>query len=272
MELKYILESVLFANGKPLSVKELKSILKDAAEYEPSADTETHKEWSLDDIKAALLNLRADYEADSQRSFFLQEIGDTYQFASRPQFGAWIKQLFDQYRPQRLSQSALETLSIIAYRQPITRADIEAVRGVQVDAMVQTLMERGMIKIAGRAELPGRPMLYETTQAFLEHFGLKNLDEMPNAAELRALKLKTAEIPPESPPTDSEQQLPLAGEAAAAAEETHPEESIASAGEDSPETEPSTPVKEFAQIAADEDLDTIPGGEEESDQTTKPKA
>ncbi len=240
MELQYILESVLFANGKPLSVKELKTILKDAAEYEPSAETEAHKEWKHEDIKAALQTLKAGYDTDENRSFFLQEIGDTYQFASKPGYGAWIKQLFDQYRPQRLSQSALETLSIIAYRQPITRADIEAVRGVQVDAMVQTLMERGLIKISGRAELPGRPMLYETTQTFLEHFGLKSLDEMPNVNELRALKLKTAEVPAEPAANENEPQLPLENDAAA---ET---------------TEP-------GQIAPgnDTDLETIPGGEEE---------
>lgn len=210
MELKHILESVLFANGKPLTIKEMKSILKDAAEYEPSPETDVHKQWKVEEIKAALKTLKEDYEAGSHHSFFLQEIGETYQFASKPEYGPWIKQLFDQYRPQRLSQSALETLAIIAYRQPITRADIEAVRGVQVDAMVQTLMERGLIKISGRAELPGRPMLYETTQTFLEHFGLKSLDEMPNAEELRTLKLKTAEADPQETPSGEQTvELPL---------------------------------------------------------------
>ena len=88
-------------------------------------------------------------------------------------------------KPARLSAPALETLAIIAYRQPITRADVEAVRGVNIDGVLQTLMERGLVKIAGRAEIPGRPLLYETTQFFLDHFGLRNLDELPNAEELR---------------------------------------------------------------------------------------
>ncbi len=93
----------------------------------------------------------------------------------------------------RLSGPALETLAIIAYRQPITRADIEAVRGVAVDGMVNMLLERGLLRIAGRAEVPGRPLLYETTEYFLEHFGLKSLDELPNSAELRRIPLPVAE-------------------------------------------------------------------------------
>src|SRR5206468_12371518 len=86
----------------------------------------------------------------------------------------------------------LETLAIIAYRQPITRADVEVVRGVNIDGVLQTLMERGLVKIAGRAEVPGRPLLYETTQFFLDHFGLRNLDELPNAEELRKRNLPVA--------------------------------------------------------------------------------
>ena len=95
-----------------------------------------------------------------------------------------MRQLFPGPKPARLSPPALETLAIIAYRQPITRADVEAVRGVTVEGVLQNLMERGLVKISGRAELPGRPLLYETTQFFLEHFGLRNLDR---AADGRAI-------------------------------------------------------------------------------------
>ena len=91
---------------------------------------------------------------------------------------------------------ALETLAIIAYRQPITRADVEAVRGVAIESVLQTLMERGLVKIAGRAEVPGRPLLYETTQFFLEHFGLRNLDELPNSEELKRRELPKAPVAP----------------------------------------------------------------------------
>src|SRR5262249_57478879 len=99
----------------------------------------------------------------------------------------------------RLSRRGLESLAIIAYRQPITRADVEAVRGVTVEGVLQNLMERGLVKISGRAELPGRPLLYETTEFFLEHFGLRNLDELPNAEELKRRELPKAPIPAAAP-------------------------------------------------------------------------
>jgi segregation and condensation protein B len=110
-------------------------------------------------------------------------------------------------KPARLTPPSLETLAIIAYRQPITRADVEAVRGVAVDGVLQNLMERGLVKIGGRAEVPGRPLLYETTQFFLEHFGLRDLDELPNAEELRTRYLptaprKTADAPAEPAPAE----------------------------------------------------------------------
>ena len=120
--------------------------------------------------------------------------------ASEPAYANWVRQLFPAARPARLTPPSLETLAIIAYRQPITRADVEAVRGVAVDGVLQSLMERGLVKIAGRAEVPGRPLLYETTQFFMEHFGLRNLDELPNADELRQRYLPTATPPPQALP------------------------------------------------------------------------
>jgi segregation and condensation protein B len=114
-----------------------------------------------------------------------------------------VRQLFPENRPARLSPSALETLAIVAYRQPITRADIEAVRGVNVDGVMQTLTERGVIRITGRAEVPGRPLLYGTTEYFLEHFSLRSLDELPNCAELRRVDL------PQAANNDDQQTLPL---------------------------------------------------------------
>ena len=105
-------------------------------------------------------------------------------------------------KPSRLSSPALETLAIIAYRQPITRADVEAVRGVTIDGVLQTLMERGLVKISGRAEIPGRPLLYETTEFFLDHFGLRNLNELPNVEELRTRHLPVSPRPASTPPED----------------------------------------------------------------------
>ena len=123
--------------------------------------------------------------------------------ASDPQYARWVRQLFPAAKPARLTPPALETLAIIAYRQPITRADVEAVRGVAIESVLQTLMERGLVKIAGRAEVPGRPLLYETTQFFLEHFGLRNLDELPNAEELKRRELPTAPNRGRSPPPEA---------------------------------------------------------------------
>ncbi len=137
------------------------------------------------------------------RAFQLVEKAEGWQLATDPAFGRWVRQLFPTPKPARLSAPALETLAIIAYRQPITRADVEAVRGVNIDGVLQTLMERGLVKIAGRAEIPGRPLLYDTTQFFLDHFGLRNLDELPNAEELRRRYLPVAEAPAAAAPEAS---------------------------------------------------------------------
>ncbi len=146
-------------------------------------------------IAAALEQLKIEY-IEQQHAFQLTEKAEGWQLASEPAYAQWVRQLFPAPKPQRLTPPSLETLAIIAYRQPITRADVEVVRGVAVDGVLQNLMERGLVRIAGRAEVPGRPLLYETTQFFLEHFGLKNLDELPNAEELRKRYLPTA-IPKE---------------------------------------------------------------------------
>jgi segregation and condensation protein B len=152
------------------------------------------------EVAAALEQLKVEYIQQS-RAFQLIEKAEGWQLASDPAFAKWVRQLFPAAKPARLSAPALETLAIIAYRQPITRADVEAVRGVNIDGVLQTLMERGLVKISGRAEIPGRPLLYETTQFFLDHFGLRNLDELPNAEELRRRYLPVAQpvAAPESP-------------------------------------------------------------------------
>jgi segregation and condensation protein B len=124
-------------------------------------------------------------------------------------YAEWCRSLYPGKKPQRLSQPALETLAIIAYRQPITKAGIEAVRGVSVDAMVQQLLDRGLVKAEGRAELPGKPMLYGTTENFLEHFAIRNIDDLPNAQELRRVKLPSAAADTATPPAEPPQQMTL---------------------------------------------------------------
>jgi segregation and condensation protein B len=187
--LKQVVEAILFASQRPVSTKDLQGILKSAAESgkgDPAVSVFSGvKEPAL---RAAIDELGADC-ADPSRAYELRETAAGWQLVTKPQFAPWLRQLFPEYRSARLSAPAMETLAIIAYRQPLTRADIEAIRGVAVDGVLQTLLDRGLVKIAGRAEIPGRPLLYETTQNFMDHFGLRNLDELPNVAELRKVNL-----------------------------------------------------------------------------------
>jgi len=129
--------------------------------------------------------LRISYLRDG-RGFRLVELAGGYQLRTASEFAPYILKLFKEPREERLSQPALETLAIVAYRQPIVKAEIEAIRGVDVSGVLQTLVDRGLVRIAGRKEVPGRPFLYETTRLFLEHFGLKDTEELPHISELRA--------------------------------------------------------------------------------------
>jgi segregation and condensation protein B len=187
-----VLEALLFASDKPISAAECVKHFKGAAEAAPE-DTEVAAlaKTKQDEVAAAMRELGVEYE-EQQRGFRLVESGSGWKAVTTPDAVSWVRQLFPENRPARLSPSALETLAIVAYRQPITRADIEAVRGVNVDGVMQTLLERGVIRIAGRADVPGRPLLYGTTEFFLEHFGLRSLEELPNCAELRRVDLPVA--------------------------------------------------------------------------------
>jgi segregation and condensation protein B len=192
MKLQNVIEALLFSAQKPLSIQEITAAIKGA---EGDLANETPNEFTRvknAEVAAALEELKVEYIQQS-RAFQLVEKAEGWQLATDPGFAKWVRQLFPAAKPARLSAPALETLAIIAYRQPITRADVEAVRGVNIDGVLQTLMERGLVKIAGRAEIPGRPLLYETTQFFLDHFGLRNLDELPNAEELRRRILPVAQ-------------------------------------------------------------------------------
>ncbi len=193
MILVRILEALLFSAQKALTPKELVAAVKGAGSDDELTPSDFAK-VSEAEVAAALEQLKIEY-IEEQRAFQLLEKAEGWQLASDPAYAPWVRQLFPAAKPHRLTPPSLETLAIVAYRQPITRADIEAVRGVAVDGVLQSLMERGLVKIAGRAEVPGRPLLYETTQFFLEHFGLRNLDELPNSEELRRRYLPTAPQP-----------------------------------------------------------------------------
>lgn len=186
MQLKFVLESLLFSSQKPLSVTELRELLVVAAEQgAPNENVHIFRNVTEEQIRAALEELANDYEL-AQRSYRLVCVAGAWQFVTQPEYAPWLKVLVGvKPRPPRLSMPALETLAIVAYRQPITRAEIEQIRGVNVDGVLQTLLERGLIAPVGRAEVIGRPVLYGTTQLFLEYFGLRSLEDLPAADELR---------------------------------------------------------------------------------------
>lgn len=202
MELIRIVEALLFATQEPLTVVEMGRAIretareaKDAAKDSGTAldeDKAAMEATTDEQILAALQELILHYERD-ERSFTVVERSSGWRLCARGEFGEWCRALYPGKKPSRLSAPALETLAIIAYRQPITKSAIEAVRGVSVDAMVQQLLDRGLLKIDGRADLPGRPLLFSTTDLFLDHFGIRHLDDLPNAAELRRVKLPTPE-------------------------------------------------------------------------------
>jgi len=212
--LKQIVEAIIFASEKPISAAEIVAALRGAAEAakenpEITALANARENDVVDTVDA----LSAEY-ADSARSFVIRETAAGWQLVTSASFGPWLRQLYPESKPARMSAPALETLAIIAYRQPVTRTDIEAVRGVSVDGVMQTLLDRNLVRIAGRADIPGRPLLYETTHFFMEHFGLRGLDELPNAGELR----RAAEVVAEHHAAKTAEPAPVADPSAAPAE------------------------------------------------------
>ena len=169
-DIKYIIESLLFVAEGPLTLDRIKNILVQAETGE---------------IRAAIADLSAEYDA-RPGGFFLDEVAGGYQIRSRPEYTEWIKKLI-QPKPLRLSKPALETLVIIAYKQPIIRSDIEHIRGVDCGGVLRVLLERKLIRILGRKEIAGRPLIYATTKRFLEVFDLKTLKDLPTPKEIEEL-------------------------------------------------------------------------------------
>ena len=228
MDLKHILEALLFTSQKPLSPAELRDVLNRAANEEGAAEpVRALNRQDPERILAALHELAAEHEA-AARSYRLVCVAGSWQFVTEPSFAPWLRALLGvKNRPTRLSQPALETVAIIAYRQPITRAEMEQIRGVAVDGVLGSLLERGLIQQAGRAEVVGRPMQYATTPAFLEYFGLGGLEDLPDAAELRRIPVQRPEslltvdphlatAPSDTVPSVAAESLPLPLDAAPA--------------------------------------------------------
>ena len=211
MELKQILEAIVFSAQKPMSIGELRALLRDTPEKLPDEAelTAPFAKATARAVEKALEELTLEHD-NANRSYRLACVGGNWQFVTRPDYSPWLQVLVGaKPRPPKLSNPALETLAIIAYRQPITRAEMEQIRGVAVDGVVQTLVERELIEVCGEADAPGRPRLYGTTLFFLEHFGLKGLEELPAADELRRIQLELATVPGD----EAQEQLPLDNEA-----------------------------------------------------------
>ena len=175
-ELKEIVGALVFGAGRPLGVRELHRCIAETARN-AGGPMAVFAEVREADVREALAQLDHDV-GQARLGFHVREIGGSFRLQSDPACGAWLKEMLKIGPANRLSRPALETLSIIAYRQPITRADIEKIRGVNVDHIIRMLMEMQLIRISGRSDLPGRPFLLGTTQTFLEHFGLKDLKDL----------------------------------------------------------------------------------------------
>ncbi|MFH1378637.1 MAG: SMC-Scp complex subunit ScpB [bacterium] len=170
VEIKNILEALFFITDRPMKLQKIKEILN---------------EHDIDGLSGIIEEIRQDYK-NRNGALQLNEIAGGFQLATRPEYGEWVRKLYKDRITYRLTKSSLETLSIIAYKQPVTRSEIEEIRGVDVSGMLEKLLERKLIRICGRKEVIGRPILYGTTPDFLKFFGLKDLSEIPNLDELAA--------------------------------------------------------------------------------------
>ncbi len=171
-QLKSILESLLFASEVPLTVARLCEVIEGVERKE---------------VAAVLAEMQSEYDA-AGRGFRLSEVAGGYQLRTARENADWVKKLY-RNRPARMSRATLETLAIIAYKQPITRAEVEAIRGVDVDGVVATLLDRRLIRIVARKDVPGRPFLYGTTPEFLQLFNLKDLNQLPTLKEMEEMTL-----------------------------------------------------------------------------------
>lgn len=183
-QIKNIVEAALFAAGQPLNLKRLMALFPE--NVQPGRD----------DIRAALDAITKDCES---RGIELKEVKSGFRFQVRQDYAEWVGKLWEE-RPARYSRASLETLALIAYRQPITRAEIEQVRGVSVSSqIIRTLQERNWIQVVGHRDVPGRPALYATTREFLDYFNLKSLEELPSLAEIRDIDAIEGELNLELP-------------------------------------------------------------------------
>lgn len=180
-QLKQIVEALIFAADMPLPISQINALIDDA---------------NVRDIKKAVAELNVEY-TNTNRSFQITELAGGYQMVTHESFAPWLRKFFEKQIRTRLSQAALETLSVVAFRQPIAKSDIEAIRGVNCDGVIKTLLERRMVTISGRAEGPGRPLLYATTKEFLRYFGVNQISDLPKPREIEEILKQEDAIPAE---------------------------------------------------------------------------
>ncbi len=206
-ELKSIVENVLLAADQPINATELSKIFLDGTDK--------------DQLQPILDELREEYNS---RNLQIMEVADGYQLCTRHEYNDWIRKYLKLDRSSRLSQPSLDTLSIIAYKQPLTRQEVDDIRGVDSSGVLKTLLEKKVIGPAGRKKVPGRPIMYRTTQKFLEYFGLKDLSDLPTLEDLRE------EMEGEDPPLQTQIEF---SNSEAASSCTSEDEPLTESGEDS---------------------------------------
>jgi len=232
-EAKSVIEAILFMAGEPVTLDTLRKI------------TEIDK-YNTERLARELIS---DYSVRNA-GLFIVEVAEGYQMVTNPACAPWVKKLLSTSVPKKLSQSSLETMAIIAYKQPIIKAEIEAIRGVNSDGVVKTLLDKRLVKILGRKEVPGRPLMYGTTKEFLQYFGLKDLSELPTLKEFQEVDI------PE--PAERSSEMP---EMQGDAQEEH--QSVAAPAEMVPaETEPQT---EDRNQSSDEKKEHDAAQEQEAD-------
>ena len=239
-KLKLIMEALLFSSGQPVSLDRIASVLKDAERKQ---------------IKAAMEELVQEYQ-EREGALEIVEVAGGFQVRTRSEYASWVMKLRQQ-RVIRLSRAALETLAIVAYRQPVTRAEVESIRGVDTGAVLGNLLERRQVRILGRKEVPGRPIIYGTTKDFLELFGLKSLKDLPTLREIEAM-LPAARSEEESTPSEENEKEDKALEAAEKAlelDDGEEEEYDALQDEDGLEVEEDEgPIEEISTLELDDIL------------------
>ncbi len=222
-KLKTIVEVLIFASDSPIPVRQIREVIEEAKPKE---------------IENAVDALNTDYR-ETGRTFSIVQVAGGYQMVSRDSYSQWIRKLFHKKIKTRLSQAALETLSVIAFKQPVSKPEVEAVRGVNCDGVMRTLLERKLITLSGRGEGPGKPLLYRTTPEFLRYFGINDISDLPKPREIEEI-LKEEKKPEEVNALDALEGAPAPPEA-----ESGPQENA-----ESPEESAEEKVQKSAEDAA----------------------